>query len=74
MQLHLREGSELKTYYCVTSACYDDGRVIASITDTVQADEMPESQQTSTRDRDIYCDWFASIEEARAFVSEAKLA
>lgn len=62
----------MKTYYCVTTAFYDDGRVTAAITDEVQAIAKPESTNKTTSTKDIYCDWFESKEDATAFIKEAK--
>lgn len=64
----------LKTYWCVTTSVDDRGRVVAAITDTVEAISKPENTSTSTRRKDIYNDWFESPEEAQAFVDEAKRA
>lgn len=64
----------MKTWYCVTSSFDDRGCVTAGITDTVQAEEKPESSYTETKTKDIYNDWFGSEAEARKFVEEAKTA
>lgn len=65
---------DTKIYWCVTTSVDDKGRVIANITDTVEATSKPESSSRSTTRRDIYNDWFESHEEAQAFVEEAKRA
>jgi hypothetical protein len=62
----------VKTYYCVTTTIYDNGRAAAAITDTIEADAKPESRFTETRSRDIYTDYFESLKEAKQFVKEAK--
>jgi hypothetical protein len=64
----------MKTYYCVTTTVYDSGRVIAAITDTIDADIKPETRCAETRSRDIYTDYFESLKEAKRFVREAKQA
>lgn len=64
----------MKTYWCVTTSVDNRGRVVANITNTVEAVSKPENSQTSTSRRDIYNDWFESLEEAQAFVDEAKRA
>ncbi len=64
----------MKTWYCVTTAFYDNGRVVAAITDTKEAEKKPESTCSELRSRDVYNDWFGSVEEAKAFVEEAKIA
>ena len=62
----------MKKYYSVTSAFYDDGRVVAGITGSREAESKPESRCTAKSDRDIYEDWFESMEEAGEFVEETK--
>lgn len=62
----------MKTYWCVTTSIDDRGRVVANITDTIEAVSKPENSSTSTSQRDIYNDWFESEEEAQAFVKEAR--
>lgn len=64
----------MKTYYCVTSSFDNSGRVTAGITASVKADKIPESTFTSTSRKDIYNDWFESIEDAKQFAEEAKTA
>ena len=64
----------MKTYYCVTSAFYDNGRVVAGITDSKKIKSKPESTFTEKSDRDIYEDWFGSLKEAEEFVEDAKSA
>lgn len=63
----------MKTYFCVTSAFYDDGRVTAAITDSKEAEQKPENTYNgSARGRDIYSDWFESKEEAEKYVEDCK--
>lgn len=64
----------MKTYWCVTTSFDDDGRVVSAITSTATAVQKPENTSTSTSRKDIYNDWFESIEEAREWVEEAKRA
>ncbi len=61
-----------KTYYCVTSAYHDSGRVTAAITMTVEAEEKPQDHKTEARDRDIYTEWYDDLEEANKAVAEAR--
>ena len=51
---------------------YDDGRVIAAITSTVQAENQPQDERHHGRLADIYTDWFPTLEQAQAYVNEAK--
>lgn len=64
--------AEKKTWYCVTSSFDDRGRVTAAITNTCEAVVKPERRFVSTRRKDIYNDWYGSIEEANRAVKEAR--
>ena len=64
----------MKTYYCVTSSFDDRGRTTANITDTIKAEEKPESTCTNTRRKDIYNDWFESEKEAQEYVKQTRIA
>lgn len=61
-------------YYCVTTAFSDKGNVMAAITNMVEAASKPENSFKSLKRKDIYNDWFESMEEAEKFVEEAKRA
>ncbi len=63
---------EMKMFWCVTTAVYDDGKVVANITDSVEAVCKPENSFKSLKRKDIYYDWFESRAEAETFVTEAK--
>lgn len=58
-------------YYCVTTTCYDSGRVSAAITNSIEAAKKPQNTYTSTSRRDIYNDWFGDYAEARQFAASA---
>jgi hypothetical protein len=62
-----------KTYYCVMSEFYDDGRVIAAIISR-ECEEKPKSTFRSLPRMDAYHDWFDTEAEAAAFLAEAKAA
>ena len=64
----------MKTYYCVTIAIDDKGKVIAAITNTIEAICKPENSFKSLKHKDIYNDWFDSQEEAKEWVEEARQA
>ena len=64
----------MKTYWCVTTSVDDRGRVVANITNTVEAVSKPENSSESKSRKDIYNDWFESREEAQKFVEEARMA
>lgn len=61
-----------KKYWCVTTSVGNKGRVVANITNVIEAAQKPENSFTSTSRRDVYNDWFESQEEAEKFVEEAK--
>ena len=64
--------AEKKTWYCVTSSFDDRGRVTATITNTCKAVVKPEGSFVSTRMKDIYNDWYGSMEEANKAVKKAR--
>ena len=61
----------MKTWYCVASSFDDRGHVTAGITSVNEQDEKPEDSFKSTLRKDIYCTWFESLEEAKAYVRDA---
>ena len=67
-------GVIMKTWYCVTSSFDNRGRVTANITATKEAETCPKSTYTSTSRKDIYNDWFESLDEAQAFAAQSKCA
>ncbi|HAB60043.1 MAG TPA: hypothetical protein DCE48_04925 [Lachnospiraceae bacterium] len=62
----------MKTYFCVTSTFYDNGKVAAAITDSREADQKPENSYKSLNKKDVYNDWFESKEEADEYIKECK--
>ena len=62
----------MKNYYCVTSSYDNKGHVVANITDIKEAARKPRRGFASTKDKDIYIDWFGSEKEAEKFVNECK--
>ena len=64
----------MKTYWCVTTSVDNRGRVVANITNTVEAVCKPENSFKSLKHKDIYTDWFESREEAEKLVEGAKTA
>jgi hypothetical protein len=62
----------MKTYYCVTSSFYDDGRVTAAITDSKTTDSALEDSYTHGARRDIYIDWYDSYDSAYCAVCAAR--
>ena len=61
----------LKTFWAVTTAFYDDGRVVSNITDKIQAAIKPEDIYKELKKKDLYIDWFETEAEAREHVQEA---
>lgn len=61
-------------WYCVSTACYDDGRVSANIVDAKEQYEKPESAFKSTRRADIYTDWFQTFFAAQEYMEEVRRA
>lgn len=64
--------ARLKTYYCVTSRFYSDGRMSATISANVKDYRIPQATYQSTANCDTYNDWFESYLEAKQFVQETK--
>lgn len=64
----------MKKYYAVCSSYYDDGRVIANLVDTIEAEEKPEDTYKETRRCDVYVNWFGSYEEAMNHIKDCKMA
>ncbi len=62
----------LKTYYCVTSRFFSDGRMTASISANVKEYRCPSATYTSTPECDTYNDWFGSYIEANKFIKQTK--
>lgn len=62
----------MNTYYCVKSSVDNHGHMTAAITESVEADTMPQGTFTATQHKDIYTDWFESREEAEQFVRDAR--
>lgn len=64
----------MKKYWVVVTTFDDRGKVTANIVDVVDAEQKPEQGYKSTKSKDIYTDYFETLEEAKKFVEEAKLA
>lgn len=60
----------MKTWFCLTSWYMDNGRTGAAITARKEAERMPESSRKSTASRDIYTDWYGSLDEAQDAAKE----
>lgn len=64
----------MKTWFCVISSYYDDGRVIANVIDSKEANEKPASDYKAGRRCDNYFDWFDNEAEAVAFAEQCRKA
>lgn len=64
----------MKTYFCVISSYYDDGRVTANVIDSKEADEKPAGGYQAGRRCDSCFDWFDSEAEAVAFAEQCRKA
>ena len=62
----------MKTFWAVTSAYHDDGRITANIVGTREADQRPVAGYMETARCDLYTDWFDSKDKAQAFVDECR--
>ena len=62
----------LKTFWAVTTAFYDDGRVVANITNKLMAAVKPENSSKSLKRSDVYTEWFESEQDAAEFVQDAR--
>jgi hypothetical protein len=60
-----------KTFYCVISEFYDDGRVNAAMISR-ECREKPRDSFRELPRMDAYNDWFDNREEAEAFLAEAR--
>ena len=61
-----------KTFWCVVSTYDDKGRTTANIVDTIQAARKPRKTFRETRDKDIYTEWYGSLEKAKKAVEDAR--
>lgn len=68
------EDLSVKKYYAVCNSYYDNGKVIANLVDTIEAEEKPQDTYKETKRCDVYVNWFESYEEAMEFIKECKMA
>jgi hypothetical protein len=64
---------KMKTFYCVMTEFFDDGRVNAGMI-TRACKEKPKDSYRHLPRMDAYNDWFDTEAEAAAFLAEAKAA
>lgn len=64
----------MKKYYGVITTFDDHGKVTANLIDTKEGEKKPENEFKSTKQKDIYIDWFDSLEEANEHITESLLA
>lgn len=51
---------------------FDDGKVTAAITRTVESDQKPTDTSDNNDKCDVYKDWFETEEAANQFIKDAK--
>ena len=59
-------------FYEVTTCFYDNGKVTAAITRTVESDQKPTDTSDNNDKCDVYKDWFEKEEAANQFIKDAK--
>lgn len=59
-------------YYCVTSTFDDHGNVTCAVTDIVKTESKPANFYREEKHRDIYLDFFDTLEEADEFVASVR--
>ena len=59
-------------FYEVTTCFYDNGKVTAAITGTVESDQKPTDTSDNNDKCDVYKDWFETEEAANQFIKDAK--
>lgn len=64
----------MKKFYVTCTSVFNNGRVSCNLVDCVEAEVRPESSFKSTRRCDIYVDYHDTMEDARQFIEESKLA
>ena len=62
--------SNLKPFWVVVSSYYNDGRTNVNIVDKIFRRSKPERVMKSTPRKDVYIDYFASIEDAEQFLKD----
>lgn len=64
----------MKKYYAVCNSYYNNGKVVANLVDTIEAEEKPKDTYKETKRCDVYVNWFESRNEAMKFINECKMA
>lgn len=59
-------------FYEVTTCFYDNGKVTAAITRTVESDQKPTDTSDNNDKCDVYKDWFETEEAANQVIKDAK--
>ena len=59
-------------FYEVTTCFYDNGKVTAAITRTVESDQKPTDTSDNNDKCDVYKDCFETEEAANQFIKDAK--
>lgn len=61
----------MKKYYGVITTYDDYGKVTANLIDVKEGDQKPENEFKSTEKKDIYIDWFESLQRANQFIEQS---
>lgn len=61
----------MKKYFGVITTYDDYGKVTANLIDVKEGDQKPENEFKSTEKKDIYIDWFESLQRANQFIEQS---
>lgn len=67
----MKEKKKMKKYYGVITTFDDHGKVTANLIDVKESDKKPENEFKSTKQKDIYIDWFESLQRANQFIEQS---
>ncbi|MCH1940496.1 hypothetical protein [Holdemania massiliensis] len=64
----------MKKYYGVITTFDDYGKVTANLIDVRECVKKSENEFKSTEKKDIYIDWFETLQRANQFIEQSLLA
>ena len=64
----------MKKYFGVITTYDDYGKVTANLIDVKEGNKKPENKFERTAEKDIYIDWFESLQRANRFIEQSLLA
>lgn len=59
-------------FYEVTTCFFDDGKVTAAITRTIETGQKPDDSRSSNDKCDVYKDWFETEKAANQFIKDTE--